>query len=74
MTFILHILLHDFSCNPIRRLGDVSQKHGGGAKCQILSSFAPHEEKLGYYFQLGTCLGAIETHDLLCFLWSTFCK
>ena len=34
----------------------------------------PQEEKLGYYFQLGTCLGALETHVLLSFLWSAFCK
>ena len=74
MPFIIHILLHNFSCNPIRRLGDSSQKHGRGAKCQILSSFAPQEETLGYYFQLGTFLRAIETHDLLSFLWSIFCK
>ena len=32
------------------------------------------EEKPGYYFQSGTCLGTIETHGLLCFLWSIFCK
>ena len=43
-------------------------------KSQILSSVAPEEEKLGYYFQLGTCLGALETHVLLSFLWSVFCK
>ena len=34
----------------------------------------PQEEKLGYYFQLGTCLEALETHVLLSFLWSAFCK
>ena len=34
----------------------------------------PRKEKLGYYFQLGTCLGALETHALLIFLWSAFCK
>ena len=34
----------------------------------------PKEEKLGYYFQSGTCLGALETHVLLSFLWSIFCK
>ena len=46
-----------------------------GAKSQILSSVAPpQEEKLGHYFQSGTCLGALETHVLLSFLWSIFCK
>ena len=34
----------------------------------------PEEEKLGYYFQLGTYLEALETHVLLSFLWSAFCK
>ena len=34
----------------------------------------PQEEKLGYYFQPGTCLGAIETHVLVSFLWLVFCK
>ena len=34
----------------------------------------PQEEKLIYYFQLGTCFGAIKTHVLLSFLWSIFCK
>ena len=34
----------------------------------------PQEEKLGYYFQSGTCLGALETHDLFSFLWSMLCK
>ena len=29
----------------------------------------PQEEKLGYYFQSGTCLGAIETHNVVSFLW-----
>ena len=32
------------------------------------------EEKLGYFFQLVTYLGTIETHVLLRFLWSIFCK
>ena len=45
------------------------------AKSQILSSVAPPgRKKLGYYFQSGTCLGALETHDILIFLWSIFCK
>ena len=30
--------------------------------------------KFGYYFELGTCLGALETHVLLSFLWSAFYK
>ena len=34
----------------------------------------PQEEKLIYYFQSGTCLGAIETHVLVSFLWFVFCK
>ena len=34
----------------------------------------PQEEKLGYYFQSGTCLGAIETHVFVSFLWLVFCK
>ena len=34
---------------------------GLGAKSQILSSV----EKLGYYFQSETCLGALETYVLL---------
>ena len=34
----------------------------------------PQEEKLGYYFQSGTCLGAVETHVSPCFLRSLFCK
>ena len=34
----------------------------------------PQEEKLGCYLQSGTCLKALETHVLLCFLWSFFCK
>ena len=34
----------------------------------------PKEEKVGYYFQSGTCLGASEIHVLLSFLWSIFCK
>ena len=34
----------------------------------------PQKEKLGYCFQSGACLGVFETHVLLCFLWSFFCK
>ena len=34
----------------------------------------PQEEKLGYYFQSGTCLGANKTHVLVSFLWFVFCK
>ena len=51
---------------------------GLGAKLIYMGYFrvccTPQEEKLGYYFQLGTCLGALETHVLLSFLWSAFCK
>ena len=32
------------------------------------------EEKLGYYLKSGTCIGAIETHVLVSFLWLVFCK
>ena len=49
-----------------------------GGKLRYMGYFAslwhPQEEKLGYYFQLGTCLGALETHVLLSLLWSGFCK
>ena len=49
-----------------------------GAKLRYMGYFAsllhPQKEKVGYYFQSGTCLGALETHVLLSFLWSTFCK
>ena len=34
----------------------------------------PQEETLGYYFQSGTCLVALETHDLLRILRSVVCK
>ena len=49
-----------------------------GAKLRYMCYFAsllhPQEEKVGYYFQSGTCLRASETHVLLSFLWSIFCK
>ena len=49
-----------------------------GAKLRYMGYFAsllrPQEEKVGYYFQQGTCLGASETHVLLGFLLSGFCK
>ena len=49
-----------------------------GAKLIYVGYFAsllnPPEKKRGYYFQLGTCLGALETHVLLSFLWSASCK
>ena len=32
------------------------------------------EEKLGDYFQSGTCLEALLIHVLLSFLWPVFCK
>ena len=34
----------------------------------------PQEEKLGYYFQLQTCLGALETYVFLSSLRSVVCK
>ena len=34
----------------------------------------PQEEKFGYYFQPRTCLGAIETHVLVSFLWLVYSK
>ena len=42
--------------------------------CILRMNHVPHpqEEKLGYYFQSGTCLGA--THVLLSFLWPIICK
>ena len=36
--------------------------------------FPKQEETLGYYFQSGTWLVALETHGLLRFLWSVVCK
>ena len=42
-----------------------------GAKLRYMGYFAsllhPQEEKFGYYFQSGKCLGALETHVLLSF-------
>ena len=56
----------------------VSFQDSVGAKLRYMGYFAsllhPLEEKVGYYFQSGTCLGASETHVLLSFLWSTFYK
>ena len=34
----------------------------------------PQERTLGYYFQSGTCLVALETHDFLRFFRSVVCK
>ena len=34
----------------------------------------PQEETLGYYLQSGTRTVALETHDLISFLWSVVCK
>ena len=49
-----------------------------GAKLRYMVYFAsllhPQEEKVVDYFQSGTCLGALETHVLLSFLWSFFCE
>ena len=51
---------------------------GLGAELRYMGYFSsllhPQEENLGYYFQSGTCLGALENHVLLSFLWSMFCK
>ena len=56
----------------------VCDTYSVGAKLGYMGYFAsllhPQEEKFGYYFQLGTCLGALETHVLLSFLRSVFCK
>ena len=71
--------------NSSRKVRDLCQQfnfgqiiNSVGAKLRYMGYFAgllhPLEEKLGYYFQLGTCLGALETHVLLSFLWSVFCK
>ena len=38
------------------------------------SMFHPEEEHLGCYFPPGTCIVALETHALLRYLWSIFCK
>ena len=42
--------------------------------CYFASLLHPQEEKVRYCLQPGTCLGALETHVLLSFLWSIFCK
>ena len=44
-------------------------QHSYWSRGQI-SNLSSVEEKLGSYFQSGTCLGALETHALLSFLWS----
>ena len=44
-----------------------------GLLCEFIAP-RPQEEKLDYYFQSGACLGALETHVLLSFLWLIFCK
>ena len=43
-----------------------------GLFCELVAP--PRTKTLGYYFQLGTCLGASEIHVLLSFLWSAFFK
>ena len=52
--------------------------YGLGAKLRYMGYFAsllhPQEEKVGYYFQSGTCLRALETQFLLSVLLSIFCK
>ena len=64
--------------NGVLGLGGKGVVNGLGAKLIYMGYFAsllhPQEEKLGYYFQLGTFLGALKTHVLLSFLWSAFCK
>ena len=56
---------------------------GLGAKLKYMGYFAsllhpplppPGEEKFGCYLESGTCLGGLETHVLLSYLWSFFCK
>ena len=50
----------------IRHRRDTIYNFGPEAKSQILSSVAPHKKKKnGYFYQLGTCLGALENHVLL---------
>ena len=58
---------------------DVSKAFSVGAKLIYIWAIlrvccTPQEENIGYYFQSETCLGASETHVLLSFLWSGFCK
>ena len=49
-----------------------------GAKLRYMGYFAsllhPQVEKVGYYFQSGTCLRALESLVLLSFLWLIFYK
>ena len=51
---------------------------GLGAKLRYVGYFSsllhPREETFGYYPELGTCLGGLETHVVLSYLWSVFCK
>ena len=47
---------------------------GLGAKSQILSPVAPPGRKNWLLFSVRDMSGASETHVLLSFLWSIFCK
>ena len=75
---VIHIFLSLFDSSNSNFTKALKRKYGLGAKLIYIGYFAsllhPQEEKLGYYFQLGTGLGALETHVLLSFLWSAFCK
>ena len=44
--------------------------------CGLFFEFVapPQEEKFGSYPELGTCLGGLETHVVLSYLWSVFCN
>ena len=52
----------------------VGQTEIYGLFCKFVTPPFPQEEKLGYYFLSGTCLGALETHVLLSFLWPIACN
>ena len=43
------------------------RKWSRGPNLDIWAILHPQEEKLGYYFQSGTCFGTLETHILLSF-------
>ena len=45
--------------------------------CAILAEILPqllHLSESKTFFQFGTCLGVLETHNLITFLWSIFYK
>ena len=74
------IFLYRSVCSPNTQGASlyVCKLNSVGAKLRYMGYFAsllhPQDEKVCYYFQSGKCLGALETHVLLSFLWSIFCK